>query len=135
MCLALLLLPPAAQSRDLGQWESESPALRAWYQSLMQPDQPTVSCCGEADAYWCDGYSSELRDGEPHAYCTIDDDREDAPRGRPHVTSGTKIEIPQGKLQFTRGNPDGHGVIFLAGGNHAAGGEYYVFCYVQPGGV
>lgn len=25
-----------------------------WYMSLKQPDNPTASCCGIADAYWCD---------------------------------------------------------------------------------
>jgi hypothetical protein len=42
------------RARDLGQWESADPAIREWYQALMQPDIPTASCCGEADAYWAD---------------------------------------------------------------------------------
>ena len=45
-----------AKARDLGQWENSDPAIVEWYQSLMQPDVPTASCCGEADAYWCDDY-------------------------------------------------------------------------------
>ena len=41
-------------ARDLGQWDTVDPAVREWYQALMQPDVPTASCCGEADAYWAD---------------------------------------------------------------------------------
>ena len=100
------------------------PELDEWYQSLMQPDAPTSSCCGEADAYWCDDYYSR---GDK-AYCKITDDRDDAPRKRPHVDVGTEIEIPQNKLKWDRSNPTGHGVAFLSR-------SLYVFCYVAPGGV
>jgi hypothetical protein len=96
----------------------------SWYAGLMQPDNPTVSCCGLADAWWCDDYYS--RDGK--AYCKITDDRPDGPLGRPHVDVGTEIEIPERKLKWDRGNPTGHAVVFLS-----AGGS--VFCFVQGGGV
>lgn len=126
--LAFILVLTASvgvHARDLGQWEEGSdPATREWYRALMQPDVPTASCCGEADAYWCDDYRS--RDGK--AYCTISDDRPDAPRGRPHVDVGTEIQIPTNKLKWDRGNPTGHGVVFLSR-------EGYPFCYVQPGGA
>ncbi len=46
----------AAHARDYGQWESVNPAIREWYEALMQPDNPSASCCGEADAYWADSY-------------------------------------------------------------------------------
>lgn len=120
---------PAA-ARDLGQWEAQDPEIRQWYQALMQPDHPTVSCCGEADAYWCDEYGAAATTvgGEVHAYCEITDDRPDEPRGRPHVPVGTLIEIPSEKLKWDSGNPTGHGVVFLSGGGH-------VWCYVQPGGA
>ncbi|NPU63401.1 hypothetical protein HL667_00125 [Bradyrhizobium sp. 83012] len=111
-------------ARDLGQWESADPALRAWYESLMQPDVPTASCCGVADAYFCDDYG--LRDGKPS--CVISDDRDDASRGRPHVEIGTVIEIPPNKLKWDKGNPTGRGVVFMSRNR-------YVFCYVQPGGA
>jgi hypothetical protein len=95
-----------------------------WYQSLMQPDVPKASCCGEADAYWAD--EVHVRDGK--TYAKITDDRPDEPRGRPHIAVGTEIEIPNNKIKWDRGNPTGHGVVFLS----RAG---FVFCYVQPGGV
>ena len=51
-------------ARDLGQWGAinNDPAVREWYQALMQPDMPNASCCGEADAYWAD--EVHVRDGK-----------------------------------------------------------------------
>ena len=94
-------------ARDLGQWEAVDPAIRQWYQALMQPDVPNASC---------------------KTYVTITDDRADEPLGRPHLDVGTEIEIPNNKFKWDKGNPTGHGIVFLS----RAG---YVFCYVQPGGV
>lgn len=113
-----------AHARDLGQWDDQDPAKRDWYQSLMQPDIPTASCCGEADAYFAD--EIHVRDGK--TFAVITDDRPDAPRGRPHVDLGTEIEIPANKLKWDRGNPTGHAVIFLSRGD-------FVFCFVQGSGI
>ena len=117
-----------AWPRDAGQWGSVDPDVRQWYQALMQPDVPTASCCGEADAYWCDEERASTQGGTLHIYCKITDDRPDGSRGRPHVPIGTEIEIPSNKLKWDRGNPTGHGIVFLSRGG-------YVYCYVQPGGV
>jgi hypothetical protein len=114
----------AVDARDLGQWDEADHAVRAWYQALMQPDMPTASCCGEADAYWAD----EIHVKEGKTYATITDDRPDEPRRRPHIDIGTQIEIPNKKLKWDKSNPTGHGVVFLS-----RNGE--VFCFVQPGGV
>ena len=110
--------------RDLGQWEATDPQIREWYQSLMQPDAPEVSCFGEADAYWAD--EIHVRDGK--TFATITDDRPDEPRGRPHIPVGTQIEIPPNKLKWDRSNPTGHVILFLS----RAG---YVFCFVQGSGI
>src|ERR1700744_5202558 len=109
---------------DLGQWDAVDRAGRGWYQALMQPDVPTASCCGEADAYWADDV--HVRGGK--TYATITHDRQDEPRLRPHIDVGTEIEIPNNKLKWDKSNPTGHGIVFLS----RAG---YVYCYVQPGGV
>ena len=85
-----------ANARDLGQWEAVDPAIREWYQALMQPDVPTASCCGEADAYWAD--EVHVKDGK--TYAIITDDRPDEPRRRPHIDVGTEIEIPNNKLKW-----------------------------------
>ena len=115
-----------AYPRDLGQWENSDPTIRQWYESLMQPDVPTASCCGEADAYWCDDLYYNHK--KKTAICRITDDRPDEPRGRPHVAIGTEVEVPNNKLKWDRSNPTGHGIVFLSR-------EKYVYCYVQPGGV
>jgi hypothetical protein len=113
-----------AHARDLGQWGATDPALRQWYEQLMQPDVPISSCCGEADAYWAD--EIHVRDGK--TFAVITDDRPDEPRGRPHVDVGTEIEVPQNKMKWDRGNPTGHGIVFMSRNR-------YLFCYVQPGGA
>ncbi len=93
-----------------------------WYMSLKQPDNPTMSCCGVADAYWCDDISVE----KGVTYCKITDDQ-DVP-GRPKLPLGTKIEIPNYKLKWDKGNPTGHAIVFLSSGGA-------VYCFVQAGGV
>lgn len=118
--LALLGWIAPAGAHDNGQWDGSDPAIREWYRGLMQPDNPSLSCCGTADAYWCDAI--KVRQGK--TYCTITDDRDDKPLGRPHLAIGTEFEIPNHKLKFDRSNPTGHAIIFVAGGAH-------VLCFVQ----
>ena len=120
-----------AQSRDFGQWANEDPAMRQWYQTLMQPDNPATSCCGEADAYWCDDpHSKKDYLGKVHNYCTISDDRDDALLRRRHVDIGTEIEIPDNKmLKQGQGNPTGHGVVFMGPTGRM------VYCYAFGGGL
>ena len=122
IALALLLSP--ATARDVGQWGPQPADVRQWFQALMQPDQPHVSCCGEADAYWADTF--EVSDG--HYVAVITDDRPDGPLRRPHRDIGERILVPDNKIKWDDGNPTGHGVIFIG-----VGGQ--VYCYVTPGGV
>jgi hypothetical protein len=121
--LVLVLHPPAGLARDLGQWDATDPEIQTWYRTLMMPDAPAVSCCGEADAYWADSF--EVQDGKYVAIIT--DDRPDAPRHRPHRPVGQRIVIPNHKIN-RQPNPTGHGVLFIG----ANGG---IYCYVPPGGV
>lgn len=113
-----------AWPHDAGQWQDIDPAVSAWFRELKMPDIPTASCCGEADAYWCDDY--HYKDGK--AYCTIDDDRDDVKLMRAPMPVGTEIEIPDYKLKWDRGNPTGHAIVFLSRAK-------YVYCYVQGGGT
>jgi hypothetical protein len=124
--LAIALAPALAYSRDLGQFENSDPATKEWFRTLMQPDAPTSTCCGEADGYWCDVI--HVRDGK--TFCTITDDRPDEPLRRPHMDVGTQIEIPNHKLKWDRGNPTGHAVVFI--GNPIT---RYVYCFVQGSGL
>src|SRR5690242_16087090 len=92
--LTLALLAGAAFGRDQGQWTDSDPAVRAWFQSLMMPDAPLISCCGEADAYYADSYDVK---GDQYV-AIITDTRPDTwtlPDGetvsRPHVAPGTRV--------------------------------------------
>lgn len=105
--------------------EGYDPALSKWYRSLMQPDQPTVSCCGEADAYHADSFEV---DGDKYV-AIITDERPDEPLRRKHIPAGTKFVVPNHKLKFDQGNPTGHGVIFIRAADDA------VLCYLPTGGV
>lgn len=97
----------------------------SWYSSLMRPDAPQNSCCGIADAYFCDDV--HVHAGE--TFCKITDTRDDKKRGdRPHVPVGTVIKIPPEKYKYNAGNPTGHTVVFMSR-------ERYVFCFVQGTGI
>lgn len=122
--LMVLLFQPA-HARNLGQWENSDPDTRGWYQSLRQPDNPDVSCCGEGDAYWAD--EVHIIDGK--TYVTITDTREDQPLGRQHIDVGTVILIPDYKLKWDRGNPTGHNIVFVIFSS------LYVLCFVQSTGI
>jgi hypothetical protein len=122
--IASMVLASPVAARDVGQWDNQAPEVRKWFQSLMQPDVPFRSCCGEADAYWADSFDSS--DGQYLAIIT--DTRPDGPLGRPHHEPGETFSIPNNKIKWDQGNPTGHGVIFLS-----STGD--VYCYVPPGGV
>jgi hypothetical protein len=112
-----------APARDIGQWDGVDPLTRQWFNGLMRPDNPRLPCCGLADAYWADSYEVK---GDQYV-AIITDTRDDAPLGRPHIDNGTRVAVPNTKIKWDRGNPTGHGIIFLS-----SGGE--VYCYLPPGG-
>src|ERR1700756_5433077 len=85
--LALLLLTSTTFARDNGQWSGQSVKVRQWFQSLMQPDNPFMSCCGEADAFEADVFDQE--DG--HWIAVITD-------GKGVLANGTRFIIPDGKM-------------------------------------
>ena len=113
-----------APARDLGQWDGVDPLHRQWFNGLMQPDRPNLSCCGEADGYWADSYEVK---GDQYV-AIITDTRDDKPLGRAqHIEAGTRVAVPNSKIKWGSGNPTGHGIIFIG-----IGGD--VFCYLPPGG-
>jgi hypothetical protein len=114
--LALLLSAPSL-ARDNGQWTDSPASIRHWYQRLMQPDNPQVSCCGEADAFEADSFEVE---GD-HYVAIITD-------GKGVFQNGTRIAVPNRKMKWDEGNPTGHGIIFISTTGT-------VYCYVTPGGV
>ena len=122
--ILFMLVSLPALARDNGQWGNQPAYLREWFQKLMQPDNPHMSCCGEADAYWADSYEV---DGDKYV-AIITDPRPDEPLRRKHIEIGTRIVVPNYKLKYDKSNPTGHGIIFLSRAD-------YVYCYVAPGGV
>jgi hypothetical protein len=104
--------------------DAHNPEHDEWYRSLMQPDNPAASCCGLADAYWAD----KIIVRGTKTFVVIEDDRDDAMLGRPHIPNGTEVYVPNHKLKWDAGNPTGHGVIFMRGADT-------VFCYVQASGI
>jgi hypothetical protein len=111
----LLTLPAIA--RDLGQWDNQPIAVRQWFQGLMQPDNPYISCCGEADAFEADTFEVV---GDQYVAVISN--------GKGVIPDGTRIPVPNQKLKWDKGNPTGHGIIFI-------GSAGQVYCYVTPGGV
>jgi hypothetical protein len=103
--------------RDSGQWVNTPEYIRHWFQNLMQPDHPHLSCCGEADAYEADTFEV---DGDKYVAIITD--------GKGVIPNGTRITVPNHKIKWDAGNPTGHGIIFI-------GGTGAIFCYVAPGGV
>ena len=115
--ILFMLVSLPALARDNGQWGNQPAYLRGWFQKLMQPDNPRMSCCGEADAFEADSF--EVSGDEYVAIIT---------NGKGVIPEGTRIPVPNQKLKWDEGNPTGHGIIFI-------GSNGQVFCYVTPGGV
>lgn len=114
--LTLICLAPAL-ARPGPQWVGEPEKIRAWFQNLMQPDNPALSCCGEADAFEADEF---LTEGD-HYVAIITD-------GKGTIPNGTHISVPNSKMKWDKGNPTGHGIIFV-------GSAGQIYCYVVPGGA
>ena len=114
--IVLALGAPAA-ARDNGQWANSPPDIREWFQSLRQPDHPRISCCGEADAFEADSFEVE---GD-HYVAIITD-------GKGVIANGSRISVPNAKMKWDKGNPTGHGIIFI-------GDRGQIYCYVTPGGT
>jgi hypothetical protein len=103
----------AANARDDGQWGGSAPYLRQWFESLTQPDNPMVSCCGEADAVIADIWNTNS-DGSINATVT---------EGRSILLEGSTVLIPRNKIVHRSNNPTGHSIIFYS---HTQG----VYCFV-----
>ena len=104
------------------EWENSPPHVRQWFQDLKQPDHPRLSCCGEADSYEADLYE---QDGDNYiAIITGQGPAVD----KPVIPVGTRLKVPNSKVKSDKGNPTGHGIIFV-------GGDNAIVCYVPPAGI
>jgi hypothetical protein len=99
LALVTLTLPVAA--RDTGQWENQPIYLRQWFQKLMQPDNPDMSCYGAADALEADSF--EIRGDQYVAIIT---------NGKGIIPEGTRISVPKNKVKWDNGNPTGHACVY-----------------------
>lgn len=112
---ALAMLVPAL-ARDNGQWFNTGP-VKEWFQALTQPDNPYMSCCGEADAFESDIFNEDAG----HYVAIITD-------GKGTIPNGTRVNIPNEKIKWDKGNPTGHGWVFI-------GSQGQVYCYITPAGI
>ena len=121
----VLALSASALAKDNETWDASPAHVRQWFQSLQRPDYPGQSCCGESDAYWADSFAAQ-----GNQYIAIITDEREIP-GRPPIPVGTHILVPNEKIKWDRGNPTGHGVIFVRWYEPETAN---IFCYVPPGG-
>lgn len=117
--LVYLSLSSIIPVRDNGQWSNVDQAIASWFRNLMQPDNPSMSCCGEADAFEADLFESSKMDDSIVVTVT---------NGKGVIPNGTRITVPAWKMKWDKGNPTGHGIVFI-------GSQGQVYCYVTPGGV
>lgn len=113
------LMPAPAHAREGGDWSQVDPEVREWIQSLKMPDNPTMSCCGLADAYEAD-LGEQTADGQNFAIIT-------GTRGNP-LPVGTRLWIPPRKVQNRQGNPTDHVIVF-------ANTSGTVYCFIPNGGL
>jgi hypothetical protein len=114
---ALVIAHPApAHARDPRLWNCVDQVICAWYPKVKEPDTGK-SCCGEGDAFEADDFEIE---GD-HYIAVITD-------GKGYIANGTRIVVPNSKIQPLPLNPTGHGIIFLNGNRKA-------ICYCPPAGV
>jgi hypothetical protein len=114
VALAVLAMPAAARANG---GENQPDYLRQWFQQLMHPDNPLVSSCGEADAFEADHFQQW---GDQYIAVITD--------GKGIVPEGTRVLVPTDRIIWDKGNPTGHGIIFIGNGGQ-------VHCYVTPGSV
>ncbi len=100
--------------------------LSEYFRTLTQPDNPSASCCGEADAYYADDVDT---DALGNMVAIITDTRPNGPRNRVPVPVGTRIVVPPSKLRRPAiPNPTDHTLIFLSA-------NQTVYCYEPVGGL
>lgn len=127
LALIFAMLALATHSHSAA-W-SKDPVIHQFFNSLRQPDNPSQSCCGEADAYFADAFEV---DSNGDYIAIITDDREDlvpddnlnrqddddgispsGPHYRQHREIGAHVHVPASKVGCTRPNITGHGLLFM----------------------
>ena len=132
LALIIAACAPPVLAHDDGHGGQITPEELAWYANLKQPDNPSMSCCGLADAYYADSFKAHP---SGNYVAIITDTREDTQFGRPHVPPGTEVIVPNTKLKYDQGNPTEHNIIFMSRLPSKDTNQPSVYCYVVPGGV
>lgn len=104
------------------------PDISGYMEGLRMPDNPMVSCCSWADAFYAD--QTEIEPATGNIIAIITDTRPDSftlPDGRTinrrHIPPGTKFVVPKSKIRKKPiPNPTGHTIIFI-------GAQMNVLCY------
>lgn len=129
--------PKVCNSEELPD-AAELKACKEWIEGVLIPSKKS-KCCGEADAFITDAF--ERTDKGFVAVITRDYPSYDADDGEggtvkvPAVPKGTRIPIPNEKIneeEFRRGNPTGHGIVFMGPGSDDDGDGWTVYCYFSP---
>lgn len=102
--LLALIAPTIALARPGPQWADEPQEIRQWFQSVMEPDNPTQSCCGEADAY-----EVEMVGNDPDGSIEVR-----TLAGPYEYFVGKLYSVPREKMQTRYGNPLDKSILFLS---------------------
>lgn len=111
--LALSGVADRTNASDAGQWAGSSPEVQHWFRSLMQPEHPMVSCCGEADGYPVEHWESAGLEHKDYIV-TLED--------------GRTFYVPASKTQWRDGNPTGRDILFI-------GSRNTIYCFVLGSGT
>jgi hypothetical protein len=128
--LAATLRSPAAPMTRAEETKAFNALVSSYFESLKQPDNPNVSCCGDGDAYYADkvdrcGPADFKKNSTCALVAIITDTRPDRlvikkPDGmekvinRFHLDVGTRIPIPREKLRHRPvPNPLDHNIVFI----------------------
>lgn len=126
------------------------PDLGEYFRSLMQPDNPAISCCGAGDVYYADktdqcGPDDMRKEPTCAIVAIITDTRPDVLRlddgstiHRAHVPPGTRVPIPRSKLRkHPIPNPTDHNVVFMRYDGDAGSAEPWinVYCWEPIAGL
>lgn len=120
LLLLALIAPTIALARPGPQWADEPEYIRQWFQSVMQPDNPTQSCCGEADAF-----DVEMEGDGPNGSINV---RILSSLAAYADMIGTIVSVPREKLQTKYGNPTDRYILFM-------GSQHRVYCLIPKSGV
>jgi hypothetical protein len=139
IALAILIVCLFGWTLAQAQTKYAAPDLSEYYTSLMQPDNPKSSCCGDADRYFADkteactaadfanvpscAIVAIITDDGPNVFDVPDGKGGTRTIRRPPIPVGTRIPVPASKIRKNPiPNPTDRNIIFT-------GLSLYPYCY------